>query len=111
MFYRCGVCGERFGSEAGIQEHISKPDKDGESHDGEPWSVCDDEIAIVARVSSESPWCYFGSWRFGRDAAFSEDEAVGWQIRQLFRMGFVDVRVKHVADAKHLFEAQAEDTQ
>lgn len=111
--YRCGVCGARFVSEDEIRAHIATPDTDGETHDGEPWEVCDDEICLVARramVDSEygesrHPWSFFASWRFKGDTDFTADEGIGWEVRQLFRMGYVEVRVLHRRDAERLFAA------
>lgn len=109
-FYRCGVCGARFDTEDEIRAHIAEKDDDGESHDGEPWECCDDEVCIVARrqrVDSEygesaSPWSFFGSWRFANDVDFRADESIGWEVRQLLRMGYVEIRVLHRRDAEAL---------
>jgi len=48
----------------------------------------------TAREYGEStvPWSFFGSWRFS-DTDFASDESIGWEVRQLLRMGYVDIRV------------------
>ncbi len=105
-YYRCGVCGERFDTEPQIREHIATPFTDGDTHDGEPWEVCDDDVCIVARQSSDHRWSFFGAWRFADDTAFDTDEGIGWQVRQLFRMGYTEIRVLHRRDAEHKYTAQ-----
>ena len=111
-YLHCGVCNARFDTEAEIRAHTATVNEDGDSHDGEPWVCRDDEIAIIARKSSKDKWCFFGSWRFAKDTDFSADEAIGWELRQLFRMGFVDARVRSAKDARYLYEHPGvEDTQ
>lgn len=109
--FRCGVCGARFDSEDEVRAHIDLRDAAGESHDGEPWEVCDDEVCLVARKAqmdteygeSRAPWSFFGGWPFKGDTRFDTDESIGWEIRQLFRMGYVEVRVLHRRDAEYLY--------
>ena len=109
-FFRCGVCGARFDAEDEVRAHIAEPGAGGDTHDSQPWEVCDDDLCIVARRAQTDneygeslvPWSFFGSWRFSKDTDFSADENIGWEIRQLFRMGYVDVRVLHRRDAEHL---------
>lgn len=112
LFYRCGECGRRFDSEAEVIEHASKPDVDGETHDGISWSRCGDEIAIVARKAFEDdeygqsrvPWVFYGRWSFTGSGPLS-DAGLGNTIRDLFQRGFVDVRVLHLRDAEYMFES------
>jgi len=100
MFYVCGDCSQRFNTESEVRDHIAIQDADGATHDGTSWSVCDDEVCIVARRAisdseygeSTVPWSFFGSWRFS-DTDFASDESIGWEVRQLLRMGYVDIRV------------------
>ena len=103
-YYHCGVCGARFDTEAEILAHIAEKDDDSDTHDGESWSCSDDAIAILARRSKDAPWSFYGTWCFTGETDFKADESIGWEIRQLFRMGYVDVRVKRVAVARYLYD-------
>lgn len=107
--YNAGLCPAC--REANVSPEAAARNVDGETHDGEPWEVCDDDLCIVARRAqmdneygeSTSSWAFFGSWRFAKDTDFRCDESIGWEIRQLFRTGYVEVRVLHRREAEHMY--------